>query len=855
MALYHLTIFILIFTSTGLHADLYKWIDENGKVHYSDKITDKNKGAKHKSIDLKKGKTASLNQQMAGKAIIRPYEKTARTLHLLDTVYHWKKNSEVGRSFKLGAYHSGKACTSRGAIKIPDVLIHHNNLLPNEKNLTRHAVQVINGLDYQAIRTQRYELIKKLRQTGGLSLHSEVIELNIQTCAPNARYGKAIFQPEKISSSSFTKNRIKLKVKWQLKSNRDQNLVYTIETRGVYNGWNKHTSANKAIQLAIESALVTLFSDRDFINHILVKEDAINLASETARYSTIRAQKDKPYKKLFLDMSINAWRKKADPGKPVGRMLFGEKCAASKALQLTDVTTKKKISLPRKDQYYKAIINPVKDLGYQMVPIVSGLADLKTNQSSLKLRAELIDLNFDVCAPSLPASSKHKSIDNINSKKLTRKRAKVSIKWVLRTLDGRNIIYQSKTIATVGDLLTDSKGTEILEKAIGEATKKLFSEPYFIDHLMIKQRIATTTADIFVPNEITIAQPIIKPQGETMSHLFVVTDPKPWSELKIGSSVGVYAISNDCLTVKKKSWPQTFNDSPRLFPKKSAISNAQANIIKSLGYQYRLSSQKDVLNMKRKLGGYSLHAKIIKLRYDSCAANIDQPEKLNKKGYKIFNRHRVIVDINWDLYGQNHQQVVYTTTTQGTSNSWLINNEGPKVFLQAIENATEYLFSDQKLVNLLIQNPEDAGETPGLFDKLFSMIGLGSDAKEQDQPERPSALIAKSYVPKAKLAQVLVDLTALKIPMTEYFMIEGEWPNSLEDINLPLNLFEGSKELSYVSIDDSGNIIGELDGSFGPDKMIRLSPQQNQNTFNIRWECSSNISARFLPNPCEHSPY
>ena len=86
-------------------------------------------------------------------------------------------------------------------------------------------------------------------------------------------------------------------------------------------------------------------------------------------------------------------------------------------------------------------------------------------------------------------------------------------------------------------------------------------------------------------------------------------------------------------------------------------------------------------------------------------------------------------------------------------------------------------------------------------------------------------------------------------------MTHGEWPNSLQDINMSQNLFENSKELSYVNIDAGGNIVGELDDSFGSGKLIRFSPQQNQNSYNIRWECTSNLPAGVLPNPCEHSPY
>ncbi len=852
---YLAAVFIIFSITTSAHAELYKWVDEHGKVHYSDKAPNKDKQLKSKTIPLQHNKNVSPSPQVTGKPIIRPYERTSRPLHLLDTVYFWKKESESGKSIKLGAYHIGKACTSRGAIKTPEVFVHHSNLLPKEKALSQHAVKVINGLDYEANRTQRYELIKKLKRSGGLSLHSEIVELNLRTCAPNIRRSKTSLPLENISSYQFTKNRVYMKVKWQLKSDRDQTLVYETVTEGSYSGWNKNTPANQSVQLAMESAVLALFSDRQFIDQIMVKEEPVELVSATEQYSTIQAENDKQYKKLFLDLDIDAWRKHSDPATPVGRVLFGEKCTASKPLQLMDITTRKKVTLPSPTQTSQAVINRVKPLGYRMMPNIPNLPVGNDNETALKLKAQLMDINFDLCAPSLPASSKHKSMDSISKRKLTNKRVQVSVKWMLRSLDNRHILYQSKTTAHAGDLLTDAGNSGLLQQAIGKAAEKLFAEPRFIEHLVIKNETKTISADAFNADKINNIHPIIKPGDRQMHPLFVVSDPKPWSELNIDSSVGVYAIGSSCTPVMKRNWPQAYNKYPSLFPKKSAISQAQAGVIKSLGYPYRLSDQTHVLNMKRKLGGLSLHAKIRALRYDSCAADIDKPAMLDKKLYqKKFNRHRVIVDIDWQLYDQNHQQVIYQTLTQGAADSWLINNEGQKVVLQAVENATKQLFSDATLVeHLSIHSPLEEQEK-GLFEKMFSALGWGAVDNDQGQSSSVSEKIGNNYVVKARLSEAMAELTAVKVPVMEYYMSHGEWPDSLEDINLPQTTFEGSKSLSYVSIDGDGSIVGELHDSFGSGKILRFTPGQNTGMIN-RWTCSSNLPARVLPNPCENSPY
>ena len=205
-------------------AELFKWIDEDGNVHYTDKVPSGEQGAR---IDTENdaGKT-SFEQARSTRPVIRPYERTARRLHLLDSRYLWKKESEINQSSKIGIYHVGKGCASRGAINAPDVFIHHKSLFPSEANLARAINRVIIGLDYEAEHNEKYRLLSRLKKTGGLSLHAEVTAMNLKTCAPNIRSSERLVPVEEISPNRFTRNRVRLQVSWQLRDNRDQNIIY-----------------------------------------------------------------------------------------------------------------------------------------------------------------------------------------------------------------------------------------------------------------------------------------------------------------------------------------------------------------------------------------------------------------------------------------------------------------------------------------------------------------------------------------------------------------------------------------------------------------------------------------------------
>jgi hypothetical protein len=100
-----LVIFLLLpFASP---AQLFKWVDENGKAHYSDKNPGEEIDSKIVPGNDQNGMRGQQTATAALKPVIRPYEKTSRKLHLLDTRYLWKKESEVNRTSKIGVYHSG----------------------------------------------------------------------------------------------------------------------------------------------------------------------------------------------------------------------------------------------------------------------------------------------------------------------------------------------------------------------------------------------------------------------------------------------------------------------------------------------------------------------------------------------------------------------------------------------------------------------------------------------------------------------------------------------------------------------------------------------------------------------------
>ena len=836
-----LVLIILTLTSVDSLAELFKWVDENGKIHYSDK----NPG---QEIDSKVIPSAEDVNQLptsaALKPIIRPYEKTSRKLHLLDTRYLWKKESEVNKTSKIGVYHTGKGCTSRGAIYTPDVFVHHRTLFPDESKLANRINKIIKGLDYESERTEKYRLLGRLKKTGGLSLHAEIIAMDINTCAPGIRKSERLGPIEKISARRFTKNRVRLQVNWQLRTNRDQDIIYEAVTPGSFNGWNQSSSSNTAIGNALESAVLTLFSDQNFIDKILVEEDG-SAPGEIQKASLNPIRSDTRTRKLFVAVNAKHWIDIKQPEEQIGHILFGENCAAKKPLQLNIALNNQKWLASNAQQTSNAIVKRTRPLGYSVNPASADTLSRLETTGGYSLNAKLVKVAYDACAPSLPSSAKYRPLEKSSFRKLTRNRLQVWIEWTLKTDRNQKLLYRTLTVGFAGSLLTDTRGADAMSDAIGMAAEQLFADREFVDLITLKAR-NLPAEQVFAAKQDPSVRGIAITGEQQAKNLFIVTEDNPWTRIPVKKSIGVYAFGAECTPFREREWPQAINDQPRNFPDSGEIIAAESKIVKSLGYPVRVADSYSVVNLKRKLGGYSLHAEFVDLRFDSCAPDLNEDVVFSNRKLSAsqFKRHRAIVTVNWKLVGATNNDILFQKVTEGLADSWLVNSKGNRILSMAIENATTQLFASQEFVANLVLDSE---EEKGFFNNLFSFMNKDDEADSSvDQNS------ANRYVLQAHAAQAFSEINTLKIGSIQHFMMAGDWPDSLSEMGFSETSFNNSESISYVNLQPDGSIVVELKELFGNDKVITLSPEIDDGSMSMnRWHCSSNLAQSYLPQNCE----
>jgi len=123
---------LLAVITTPTWAELYKWVDDDGNVHYSDELPSTAKQTTTIIDDTANESRLST----AGTPLIKPYDRNVAKLLLLDTEYLWKQPSHKGKSVKLGVFSTGTGCTSVGAIKSHEIASRHASLFPDEYRLT-----------------------------------------------------------------------------------------------------------------------------------------------------------------------------------------------------------------------------------------------------------------------------------------------------------------------------------------------------------------------------------------------------------------------------------------------------------------------------------------------------------------------------------------------------------------------------------------------------------------------------------------------------------------------------------------------------------------------------------------------
>jgi len=266
---------IAVFLSVA-HAEVYKWVDENGKVHFTDKPPRQPEvEAEVIDIDTRKATSAS---EFPAIAKLEPIKNAtsadAKTVVLEHLSIEYQGNASdanaLGRTYRYTREAGIKVARLRQSDKAPPsalpCMAEGSLTLNNAKYIVKQVdfgkpfdeVFRINGYAVAADKT----FALQESASNDLSLAAVVTDIRLSHCgsrsAPDLR--------------SFTQNSTYLKIDWTVFDNLARRVVFKTTTEGLDDSFKKSPRFNGAAisaSLAFRQATENLLAEREFVDLLL----------------------------------------------------------------------------------------------------------------------------------------------------------------------------------------------------------------------------------------------------------------------------------------------------------------------------------------------------------------------------------------------------------------------------------------------------------------------------------------------------------------------------------------------------------------------------------------------------------
>ncbi|NVK88033.1 MAG: DUF4124 domain-containing protein [Gammaproteobacteria bacterium] len=275
-----LILVMLMFGSISLTVSaatkLYKWVDEQGRVHYSDSPQG---NAQQTAIESTTSKVTIIPQVTNSDPLPLPTD-----LNVVITVVSTAPllSQSLIESGTLGEYRFGADCVSPTAMNVSQVTqgAKHQRLLPNIERFSAVAAATIaqrGGLaNSQTFSHFRQNPIAKPEHT----LMMEVAELKLVACKTDLKRdrsrGLAVnVDPNHYQWNRFNKLQAYLKINWWVRdSNGD--VLYQGQTQSATPTWQTKIQMNRLILKLVEQATLNLLGDAKLMTWLSQQDSAAN---------------------------------------------------------------------------------------------------------------------------------------------------------------------------------------------------------------------------------------------------------------------------------------------------------------------------------------------------------------------------------------------------------------------------------------------------------------------------------------------------------------------------------------------------------------------------------------------------
>ncbi len=277
---------VLLLTSHSSSAEIYRWVDENGKVHFTDKRPDTpTETTKQINIDQNKNtSTISLPRVEKLNPIPHTSSQTSKSVILEYVDINLENSATVARETTVGQAYRFSVDSQRYTFRqqrnrhtldtpstcIPDstLKLSNANFIKDRVNFSQsiHNVFEKNGYSSAQPQAKKFTLQRNIR--ADYSLAAEIVALKIKLCG----------DPSRGRENWYTQNSTYLKVKWDVFDNLARQIIYTTKTEGLDDSFNS-AAILKGTEISMEGAFTQaaehLLADQQFVE-LLVNDKKIN---------------------------------------------------------------------------------------------------------------------------------------------------------------------------------------------------------------------------------------------------------------------------------------------------------------------------------------------------------------------------------------------------------------------------------------------------------------------------------------------------------------------------------------------------------------------------------------------------
>lgn len=257
-----LFVFGLFFT-TQVYAEIYKWTDAQGKVHYSDK----------KIADSAQAQNLNLGTMPAAKAVdtlnAKRYQNTRPSLYLLRSELALEQLTALRTPSNFAYFYFGGDCVSPTAVNYVEYVKRYKKSLPNSSDLYRDEGRLFDQYNFRT-QNARHALNnpqRSLDEEGNppLKLQVDIIDMRINACTQ--RLQKAIISGnlDKISGYNFEKANVWLQLRITISNSTDDIVLLNTITEGSANEVDGYQgNISRLTTAAYEQAITNLIANHKF---------------------------------------------------------------------------------------------------------------------------------------------------------------------------------------------------------------------------------------------------------------------------------------------------------------------------------------------------------------------------------------------------------------------------------------------------------------------------------------------------------------------------------------------------------------------------------------------------------------